>query len=273
MGVVSIVELFERAANDRQRGATEIERDLLLRLVDGWPSSGGRMEVLRAGADRLRKGQPCMANLLRVAALIGAARQPQELQAALEQRLETLLQLGTLLGRNALPILLEAEILVTISRSSAVFAAVNGAVQEGWSGRLFVLDGSPSGRGQEQAERLRRLGLDLRSLPDAAMLEAFDEASVAMLVLCGADAVGSKRIVNSQGTQLLAETAGARGVRRILVADSGKDLQEAEIDRILAASPQVEESPGRKWPVFEACPMELFDGRVREDGFFSLRKP
>lgn len=272
MGFVTILKLFERAANDRQRGATEIERDLLLKLVDALPLVGDESRKLSEGAALLRAGQPCMANLLRLARCIGRDFRDEKLQQDLEARLTTLLQLGSLLGKNAASTLSAAGTLVTISRSAAVFAAINGAVREGWKGRVFVLDGSPSGRGEEQAQRLGKLGLEVYSLPDAVMLEAFDEPSVAMIVLSGADAVGPRRIVNSQGTQLLMEVAAARGVRRLLIADSGKDLREEELDAVLAASPLKDEAPGRRWPIFEACPIELFDDRVWEDGLVRLRK-
>lgn len=272
MGFVTILELFERAANDRQRGATEIERDLLLKLLYALPLAGDESRKLREGTALLRAGQPCMANLLRLARCIERDCRDEKLHQVLEARLATLLQLGSLLGRNAASTLSSAGTLVTISRSAAVFAAINGVVREGWEGRVFVLDGSPSGRGEEQAQRLGKLGLEVRSLPDAAMLEAFDEASVGMIVLSGADAVGSRRIVNSQGTQLLMEVAAARGVRRVLIADSGKDLREKEIDGVLAASPFKKEAPGRSWPIFEACPIELFNERIREDGLVHLRE-
>lgn len=270
---MDILRLFQQAARDRFRGATEIERDLLIGLSERFRGKAPGSEALRLGAGLLRESQPCMANLRRLAMLLESRMPAAELFRILQARLEVLLRLGSLLGAQASASILGAVDLLTISRSSAVFAAINASIQKGWSGRVFVLDGSPSGRGKEQAERLRKLDLEVISLPDAAMLEAFDEASASLLVLSGADAVGSRRVVNSQGTHLLMEVAGSRRVRRVLVADSGKDLPEEEIDEVLQRSPKAEEGQGRSWPVFEALPLELFDSRVREDATIHLKFP
>ena len=59
----------------------------------------------------------------------------------------------------------------------------------------------------------------------------------------------------SSGTRNLLELAAVRAIPVIVVADSGKDLPDDEIDEMLAASPEViEEGTGRRWPIFEAAP-------------------
>ena len=60
--------VFDTAATDRARGATEIERRLvggLLRERSRWTDDG-----LARGADRLIEGQPAMANLRNLARVV-----------------------------------------------------------------------------------------------------------------------------------------------------------------------------------------------------------
>jgi len=270
MGLMDILKLFRQAANDRSRGATEIERDLLLSLSSTLRREESDRAILRRGAALLRAGQPCMANLRRLAVLLESRATDAELFFSLEERLGVLNRLGSLLGLHAAPVVLEAGSLITISRSSAVFAAITAAVHEGWHGCVTVLDGSPSGRGPEQAARIRKLGIEVRSLPDAAMLEAFDGSAVDIMILTGADAVGPRRLINSQGTQLLLEAAAARGMRRLFVADSGKDVPEEELDAIRTAMPVYEAEEDRRWPVFEALPLEYYEERIHENGRIRL---
>jgi translation initiation factor 2B subunit (eIF-2B alpha/beta/delta family) len=79
------------------------------------------------------------------------------------------------------------------------------------------------------------------------------------VVLVGADAIGPRRFINAAGTTELMELAAARGVERVLAADSGKDVSEDILDEI-AGSLELH----RERPVFEAIPMSLVSQRVRE---------
>jgi translation initiation factor 2B subunit (eIF-2B alpha/beta/delta family) len=80
----------------------------------------------------------------------------------------------------------------------------------------------------------------------------------------GADAVGRQRFVNSAGTGELLETARSAGVETVLVADSGKDVPEGDVDDMIRLSPLHRDAPGREWPIFEAVPLELVTARVTE---------
>jgi hypothetical protein len=51
----------------------------------------------------------------------------------------------------------------------------------------------------------------------------------------------------------------------IVVADSGKDLPEDELDEVLAALPSAGDGRlGRCWPLFEAVALELVAERIAE---------
>jgi len=80
------------------------------------------------------------------------------------------------------------------------------------------------------------------------------------VVLVGADAVGPRRFINAAGTTMLLELAAARGVERVLAADSGKDVSEDILDDIVDSL----QASDLEWPVFEAIPMNLVSKRVTD---------
>jgi translation initiation factor 2B subunit (eIF-2B alpha/beta/delta family) len=258
---VNLVEsLFDRAATDRRRGATEIERSLVDGLLDGRP--GWTEEGLAEGAARLRAGQPAMANLRRLASEL-AAGDCDRVESALRRRAAVLGELRARLADAAWPAVEDARRVLTISRSSAVEAALVGAWQRGWRGETVVFDGSPAGRGVDQARVLATVLGAVRSQPDAAMLAWLDAGPCTVLV--GADAVSPRRLVNACGTAALLELARARTMRVVVVADTGKDLPDGELDDLLAHGPTAGEGrPGRNWPLFEAAPLDPVTTRIHE---------
>jgi translation initiation factor 2B subunit (eIF-2B alpha/beta/delta family) len=181
----------------------------------------------------------------------------------LQRRAELLDGLGQRLGDAARPFVETCDRVVTISRSSAVAAAVEGAWRQGWRGEVVVFDGSPTGCGADQAARLAETIATVRSQPDATMPRWLDGGGV--LALIGADAVSRQRLVNACGTRILLELAAARSLPVVLAADSGKDVADEEIDEILVAGPvATTKAPGRCWPIFETVPMSLVSDRIAE---------
>ena len=251
-----IVAVFRRSAEDREHGASEIEEQLLaglLALRSLWTP-----HAFEVGAGLLAGGQTAMAPLIGLARRI-AESGPGDLESFFEQRLAVLVAAPKALAANALPWIEPAARVVTISRSSAVAAAVEGAWCHGWAGEVVVLDGSRAGRGAEQAQRLGRHGGAV-SQPDAAAPRWLDEPRT--LVAIGADAVGPDRFVNCIGTKMLLELANARNVPAILVADRGKDVSEEKLESIAEALPMHRDGPGREWPLFEVVPMDLVTARI-----------
>lgn len=254
-----ILELFQRAATDREHGAIEIEIALirgLLALGSRW-----RLDSLHKGLRVLAEGQPAMANLRAMAAWMAAVESPASCASRLARRAAVLEELPDRLAVNALPFVENARTVVTISRSSAVAAVLEGAWGRGWDGSVVVLDGTASGRGADQASRLGTSG-SVASRPDSEASAVLNQPSAVVLV--GADAVGLDRFVNSAGTRALLELAGDRNLDRILVADSGKDVEEEMIDEILCLSPRHRQADGEEWPIFEAISRDLVTARVTE---------
>lgn len=220
-----VLDLFRRAAADRERGASEIEE----KLVRGLLALKLDSEALVAGARLLAEGQPAMANLRSLAVRAAAPA----FRRFLEQRAGVLDELPHRLAANAWPHIEGASTVVTISRSRTVAAVVEGARERGWRGSVLVV---------------------ARTATAPACLDAS-----AVVVLVGADAVGPRRFINAAGTTMLMELALARGVERVLVADSGKDVSDEILDDI-AGSPALH----RERPVFEAIPMSLVSQRITE---------
>jgi translation initiation factor 2B subunit (eIF-2B alpha/beta/delta family) len=254
-----IIELFRTAANDREHGAVEIERTLIRGLLD--LQARLRLESLHQGLKMLAKGQPAMANLRAMAAWMAAVESPASCIARLTRRAAALDELPGRLAANAWRLVEAYRTVVTISRSSAVAAAVEGAWRRGWEGSVVVFDGTASGRGADQARRLAKSGRAV-SRPDRDAAEVLEHDAV--VVLTGADAVGKRRFVNSAATVDLLECAVERGVGRILIADSGKNVSEEVIDEILELSPRHHAADGRDWAIFEAVSLALVTTRVTE---------
>jgi len=254
-----VLELFQRAAADREHGAAEIEAALIRGLLE--QPAAIRPESLREGAHVLGDGQPAMANLRALAATAEAAESVAGFAAWLAQRAAVLYELPDRFAANAWPWIEDADTVVTVSRSTAVAAVVEGAWERGWRGLVVVLDGTASGRGADLARRLAAFGNAI-SRPDEAASEWLDTGAVVVLV--GADAVGERRFVNSAGTRMLLESAHQREVVTVLVADTAKDVDDELVEEILRRSPVHSESPDREWPIFEAVPLDLVTTRVSE---------
>jgi len=184
-----------------------------------------------------------------------------DLQGFIEQRMSALRSAPQALAAGALPWIERSGLVVSISRSSAVAAAVRGAWRAGWSGRVVVLDGSSAGGGAAQAEGLGRHGRAV-SQPDAAAPRWLDESDP--LVVVGADAVAPSRFINCIGSLGLLELAAAREVPTILIADRGKNVSEGALDEMVAKSPLHRDDAGREWTLFEAVPRALVAARISD---------
>lgn len=257
-GDESVIEVFREAASNRSHGAAEIEASLvrsLLSVRSGWSASS-----LQAGAALLAEGQPAMANLRSLSERT-ARSGLEKLQEWLERRREILTDLPNLLAANAWPSIQVARLVVTISKSSAVAAVIEGAWSRGWPGSVVVFDGAATGRGWDQARLLGEAG-DAVSQPDASASAWLEKPQA--IVLVGADAVGPSRFVNATGTRNLLMLARLQGVTAVLVADTGKEVSEEAVDDILENSPRHHDGVGRDWPVFEGVEVHLVSVRVSE---------
>jgi translation initiation factor 2B subunit (eIF-2B alpha/beta/delta family) len=252
-----ILEAFRSAAADRECGAAEIEAALLARLLE--LSSELSDAALRHGARLLAEGQPSMANLRSLAAraeraeAAGFASWARRRAAVLEELPERLAEAAWLEVERA-------EVLITISRSSAVAAVIEGAWERGWRGSVVVLDGSSAGRGGDQVQRLASSG-EAVSQPDAAAWAHLEAGHP--LVVVGADAVGDEIFANVCGTRALLELARRHHRRSLVVADVGKRVADRTVREMVEHAPLYRDGD-REWPLFEIVPLVLVDGWIHD---------
>ena len=256
----TVLDLFRQAANDRRRGASEIEAELVRGLLGARSHLSAR--ALDEGTRVLAEGQPLMANIRSLAARMAELETRQAL-GWLEKRSRVLEKLPDLLAAGAWPRLQLAPVAVTVSRSGAVAAVVEGAWSRGWRGMVVVLEGPEGSGGPDQAGRLASGGKAVLE-PEARAPHWLDHPGA--LVVVGADAFGEDRFVNCAGTRILFELAAARGVDRVVIADSGKDVAEDVLNEIVAATKSHSDEIDRKWPLFEEVPSSLVTARINEFG-------
>jgi len=253
-----VCEIFDDAAADRRHGASEIEETLVRDLLAA--RSQWQPDALRAGAKHLADGHPVMGNL-RALAERARAGDPDSFAIWLEHRLDVLQTLPSRLAESSWPRVEIATRIVTLSRSGAVAAVVEGAWRRSWPGSVVVLDDGSSGCGKDQALRLAEFG-EATSQPSASGPEWLEGSGV--LVLAGADAVGPSRFFNAFGTRTLFELAGARGIARGVVADTGKDVSEEVLSDIEKHLSRFRDAEDRTRSIFEAVPLDLASFRVTE---------
>jgi len=224
--------VFDRIRDDRSRGAHALATEaltVLSRLTREW--SGETELVLRRRfrevARALDRAQPAMGPFLRWAAEWRAmARSParhgmtKTARAWLRRERDGLrIELARILrtSRRRFP---NAALVVTLSRSQSVLAALQSPPRSRRPGRILVLESLPGGEGRRFARELRQAGLPARMIPDSQGDRAVQKAG---LVLFGADAVFSDgSVVHKVGTRRLATAAARAGVPVVVVAGHSK---------------------------------------------------
>ncbi|MCP4895910.1 MAG: hypothetical protein GY906_02960 [bacterium] len=258
-------DAFDAAVSDDASGASEIERalvDRLLSLRADW-----RLDDLHGGARKLCDAKAAMANLTALSRDILSCKRVADAEELLVDRQRLIIELPHKLAENAGPVLQDCMRLVTLSRSSAVASVVLGLANGGWGGGVVVLDGSPSGRGQDQAEWLATQGLTVVSQPDATASRWLDDRDIKTGVVVGADAISESWFLNAAGSNLLFELAERRRLHRVMVAETVKLVDDARLERMMLSQEMAHESScGRSWNPFEAVSNDLVAVWVSERG-------
>ncbi len=259
------LKALESAASNLESGASEIESELvdrLLKVRGTW-----RLEDLLAGARRLRDSKSAMANLAALARGILDSGDLALVERLITERQLAMMELPRKLAENAGPLLSQCGRLVTLSRSAAVASVILGIKHGGWDGEVVVLDGSPCGRGPDQAERLARAGVVARSQPDATATGWLEDRQTAIGVVIGADAMSEQRFVNASGSRAVLELAERRQLDRVVVAESIKLVDDARLDAMVLTQQTASEPVcGRSWSPLEVVPRSLVSVWVSERG-------
>jgi translation initiation factor 2B subunit (eIF-2B alpha/beta/delta family) len=223
---------FDRIRADRRHGAHVLATEalkVLSRQTRDWSgqSESALRRRIREVARALDRTQPAMGPFLRWAAEWRAmARSPaghrlkKTARAWVQRERDGLrVELPRILrtSRRRFP---KAGLVVTLSRSQSVLAALRSAPSSRRPERILVLESRPGGEGRRFARELRQAGLPARTIPDA---KGGDVVRSAGLVLIGADAIFSDgSVVHKVGTLRLARAAARAGVPVVVVAGRSK---------------------------------------------------
>jgi len=225
--------LIHAIAVDRKSGAIE----LAVKVVDAFEELSGSISPPSANEINtvvkfLSKAQPSMVPIHNTAEICSrilahggdVAAELTLLRTFLEESREKV-------ATNSLKVFNSSSVIVTLSRSSTVLAALRLAAASGKLQRVFVMESRPRFEGRVTAREMMILGVDCVLVADAAGPSLLSEADMAVV---GADAIlRDGAVVNKIGTYPLS----------LACSESGKPLyvltEAIKVDRRFSS---------RDWP-------------------------
>lgn len=271
-----IDEAVSTVRSDGERGSEAISQDALeglaRHLEDAPAGSPGELrDSTREAARELAQARPSMPV---VASKVAAAWRRLASAVPYDAGLEELRQEGAAVVRGladeaagareeaaeaAAEVLVEADPVVTLSRSSTVREALAGL-----GARVHVLESRPGGEGAGFAAGLREAGVDADVAPDAYAAGLLQETG-ADAVVVGADGITRQgAVVNKVGTRTLAAAARHADVPVWVVSSTWK-AAPAPTGRE-AADWGAGEAPAHDVPLLEETPADLLAGIATERG-------
>lgn len=267
--------LLQEIAADHRSGATELTRRageaLLVFLEELEEHPYAPPGELARFAERLTKAQPAMAsirNLVRQTLEVLHRADLAAVRETIQGVLKALEQSPTQIAERALPLIPKGARLLTISYSSAVFAALKRAQEEGKGISVVCPESRPLREGLRLAQELAQLGVETEVCVDALAPALVGECD---LVLVGGDALAPEGLANKCGTLSLA-LAAHRARRPFITAISQwKFLERFELEWVREMPPEeVLEAPRKGVRVrainryFDVTPLELLTHVVTE---------
>jgi len=151
----------------------------------------------------------------------------------------------------------------TISNSSAVTAAL---IKAGRTRALevMVLESLPGGEGFEMAKALTAAGIECSVTPDSM---AYVAARWCDVMVCGADSISKRFVVNKTGTHALAGAARHMGVSAFVLASNSK-LVPFDLFDPMEVDGRKEGVPFRS-QMFEGTPLDTFDLLITGTGSYA----
>ncbi len=171
-------------------------------------------------------------------------------------------------GDRAAKLIRKGSTVMTHSASAAVFTALCAASEV----KVIATESRPKLEGVQQARRLRRAGIEVEVIVDAAIVLHLERTD---LVLTGADAVTDEGVISKVGTSMLARAAVEAGVSRYAVCGSDKILAQGVRLPPEEAKPGGEIVRGMRASnyYFETTPLEWWTGIVTESGVIRPSRP
>lgn len=267
-------------AEDKCSGAAELVLsaiDRWLRLMEVIPGKD-LPEATRSWVKGLIEAQPSMAPFYHMGARVleEGARVAWE-RGPFADRCnglrEDLRAMPQRVAEVAMPLLLDARVIVTYSRSSTVIRALERIAERRHSPKVILSEGRPMLEGVDVARKLLELGLPVRLTVDAALSAQLVEAN---LVVVGGDSLGPKGLVNKVGTRALAAMARDEGVPIYALCGSDKwvpaawesqiRIQDHDPGEVLQDPPEGLEISNR---YFDLTPLEWLTVVVNERAILS----
>ena len=271
-------------ATDNSSGAAEIlsqvER-VFSPLVSSRLQTNSSLESARGSVLNicvaLVQAQPDMSPILRVASEALAASRahedPVDVFKFAGQSALNFIQHSIYAARdvavNAARIIINGDVILTHSRSSSVFAALNQARSDGKLFEVITTESRPGMEGRKLAADLYDNGIKVMLITDAAAAFALNRATK---ILVGADTVTAENLVNKVGTRMITLAAREKGLPIYALCDSSKFINLAD-----TPASQKQGSTAEVWEdapegveisnrYFEPTPLNLFTGFVTEEG-------
>jgi translation initiation factor eIF-2B subunit delta len=225
----------------------------------------------------LVQAQPDMSPILRVASeALAASRaheEPHDVFKFAGQSALSFIQHSINAARdvavNAARTIINGDIILTHSRSSSVFAALNQAKLDGKVFEIITTESRPGMEGRRLAADLYDRGIKVMLITDAAAALALDRATK---IFVGADTVTPENLVNKMGTRMIALAAREKGLPIYALCDSSKfiNLTDTSVSQKQGSTAEVWEAAPEGVEIsnryFEPTPLNLITGFVTEEG-------
>jgi translation initiation factor eIF-2B subunit delta/ribose 1,5-bisphosphate isomerase len=224
---VTLEARADRIAADRDRGASELLRDLLPLLAEAIAGGGAApREVARI----VCAGQPAMAPLWNACAAALADRDRPgrfaRVRAEMERAAPALMRSASATLAELAPTGRDA-VVITLSFSGSVAQTI-GAIARTRPLQVVCAEGRPRFEGRRMAETLAGSGARVTLTTDAAIATYLSAEAV---VVVGADAIAADGWINKVGTLGVAAAASLRGTPLYVIASRDKALARPLRDR------------------------------------------
>jgi len=269
------LQKLEDIASDRKHGAAQLflkAANVLLEWAEEDGSNERFVTILKAVA-QTQPGMAPMLNLVNYTLLAWEKGGIKEVKKTLAEVLHKDENKRKAISEQSLPLILQAERVVTLSFSSSVFDAIKLSLKSKKT-KVLVSQGIPLMGGVRIAKMLYDLGAEVYLCTDALLPSLLQEGDI---VLVGADAVTPFGLINRCGSYPLALTARDRAVSFYSVTSTEKFLPK----ELLKYYTIEEKNPDEVLPnvpffiinrYFDETPLELVTGFVTEKGILSAEK-
>ncbi len=273
---------IENIGEDNLSGAVDLTRDcakLLMEVVEELKDSPNTelIHMLRRTCIELARSQPSMAPIFNLCNDLLIALDESFTNSEIvgtvtsfcTQTLEDLDSAVHKIAVEAADLIDESMVILTISKSSTVLAAIKEAYSLGRTFEVMCLEGRPMNEGAMMAEEIAEMGLDVRLVTDATAAAVVPRIDIVMV---GGDTISSEGVVNKMGTMNLALACNFYKVRMYSLCQTSKVLPSTRVLRAqISREPDEVYTPTSKRVdvinlYFDITPLDMLTGVITERG-------